>query len=46
MTNRLALILGFLILLGLALDTVLGWGVGIFLGRKLLNLIQGIAFWR
>ncbi|MDJ0824523.1 MAG: hypothetical protein QNJ16_03355 [Rhodobacter sp.] len=47
MTNTLALWLAALILGFLALDYfVLGWDVVIFLGRKLMELIEYIAFWR
>ena len=47
MTNRLALIL-FLLIAGLiALDvTQNASGVVIFLGRKFVDLIQLLAFWR
>lgn len=47
MTNRLALILGACILLGLGLDQYLADGANLlFLGRKLADLIEWLAFWR
>lgn len=46
MTNRIALGLGAAILVFLALDYALGLGWSIFLGRKFLDLIRLIAFWR
>ena len=46
MTNRIALGLGAVILVFLALDYVLGLGWSVFLGRKFLELIRLVAFWR
>ncbi|WP_198389278.1 hypothetical protein [Roseovarius faecimaris] len=47
MTNRIALILGLLILGGLALDAYfLNWANTLFLARKLADLIEYLAFWR
>ena len=46
MTNRIALGLGAAILAFLALDFALGFGWSVFLGRKFLELIRLIAFWR
>lgn len=47
MTNRLALTLAFLIVGFFALDAyVLNLGAGVFLGRKFLDLLQYMAFWR
>ncbi len=47
MTNTIALWLAALILGFLALDHfVLDWNVPLFLGRKLLDLIEWMAFWR
>lgn len=47
MTNTLALGLGTLILLGLGLDySLFAWENTIFLGRKLIDLIEWMAFWR
>ncbi len=47
MTNTIALWLAALILGFLALDYfVLDWDVPVFLGRKLLDLIEWMAFWR
>lgn len=47
MTNRLALIFGGLILALLALDMVLlGASNTVFLGKKMLDVIHWMAFWR
>ncbi|WP_413719950.1 hypothetical protein [Silicimonas sp. MF1-12-2] len=46
MTNRIALGLGAFILAFLALDYALGLGWGVVLGRKFLELIRLVAFWR
>ena len=46
MTNRIALGLGLFILAFLALDYFLGLGWSVFLGRKFLDLIRLVAFWR
>ncbi len=46
MTNRIALGIGLAILAILALDWVFGLGVFVFLGRRLLDLINLIAVWR
>ena len=46
MTNRIALGLAAVILAFLALDYALGLGWSVFLGRKFLELIRLIAFWR
>ena len=47
MTNTIALWLGALILGFLALDFLyLDWNVPVFLGRKLLELVEWLAFWR
>ncbi|MDT8327492.1 MAG: hypothetical protein RQ750_08935 [Roseovarius sp.] len=47
MTNKIALILGAMIAAGLIADLVLFDGDGVvFLGRKLLLLIEYVAFWR
>ena len=47
MTNKIAIFLGLAILLVVALDTfVFHWDLHIFIGRKLLDLISFIAFWR
>lgn len=47
MTNQIAIGLGLLILTLLGLDLALQGGAGsVFLFRKLLELIQLIAFWR
>ena len=47
MTNTIALIFAILICAFVALDHyVLEWGAVLFLFRKLLVLIEYIAFWR
>ena len=46
MTNRIALGLGLFLLALLALSFALGLDWHIFLGRKFLDLIRLIAFWR
>ena len=47
MTNKIALGLGLLILAAVALDLILaGSDHMIFLGKKLFELIEWIAFWR
>jgi hypothetical protein len=47
MTNRLALVLGLLIL-GVLLADILIFGADhlVFLGKKLFDLIDWLAFWR
>lgn len=47
MTNRIALVLGLLLIAALATDVLLyGSEHLIFLGKKLYELIDWIAFWR
>ncbi len=47
MTNRIAIILGLLILALLAIDTLIfGTRHLVFLGKKLFELIEWLAFWR
>lgn len=47
MTNRIAIILGLIIVGTIVLDVVLyGSEHMIFLGKKLAELIEWIAFWR
>lgn len=45
-TNRLAIILGSLIVGAIVLDAIMGWGVSLFLARRLVDLIEWIIFWR
>lgn len=47
MTNRIAIWIGLLIVLALAVDTVF-WGSDhlVFLGRKFFALLDWVAFWR
>ncbi|SFN70470.1 hypothetical protein SAMN04487859_10797 [Roseovarius lutimaris] len=47
MTNKIALILGAIIVAALIADQVIHDGQGaVFLGRKLVLLIEYVAFWR
>ena len=46
MTNRIAVGLGLVLIGLLALNFVLGLEWHIFLGRKFLDLVRLIAFWR
>ncbi len=47
MTNRIAIGLGFTIVAGLAIDYFMfGGGVPVFLGRRLVDVLEFIAFWR
>ena len=47
MTNRIALALGAMILLALGYDLLLDDMAGLlFLARKMLDLIDYLAFWR
>jgi hypothetical protein len=47
MTNRIAIVLG-LIILGLLLIDILIFGTEhiVFLGKKMFDLIEWVAFWR
>jgi hypothetical protein len=46
MTNRLALILGLLILGFVSADLVFDWGVTLYLARRFADLVEWLAFWR
>lgn len=47
MTNKLAVILGLMILAGVALDSTLNASQGsLFLARKFADLLEWVAFWR
>lgn len=46
MTNRIAVWIGLVLAAFFALNFVLGLEAHIFLGRKFLELIRLIAFWR
>lgn len=47
MTNRIAIVLGLLIVAGLAYDVLRNDVTGVlFLARKLMELIEYLAFWR
>ncbi|MEM1374303.1 MAG: hypothetical protein AAGF78_07975 [Pseudomonadota bacterium] len=47
MTNRLAIILGLIIVTAVILDQVFNDGVAsLFLSKRLLDLIEWLAFWR
>lgn len=47
MTNRIAIFLGLLILIGLVVDNIHYDSFGtLFLARKLVTLIEWLKFWR
>ena len=47
MTNRIAVVLGGLLVLAIVLDMALnGSDHLVYLGKKLVELIEWIAFWR
>ncbi len=46
MTNKIAIALGLLIVSLLVLNAVMGWEAHVFLGRKFIDLIEYLAFWR
>lgn len=47
LTNRIALWLGLILLLGIVADYALNDGSALFfLARKFLDLIEWVAFWR
>lgn len=46
MTNPIAFWIIVTIAAALILNFAMGWDAHIFLGRKFLDLIQWIAFWR
>lgn len=46
MTNRIALGIGIVLGVLLALDFVLGLGIFLYMARRLLDLIQIVAIWR
>ena len=46
MTNSIAIGLGLAILAVVAANAVFGWDLHIFLGRKLVEVIEWMAFWR
>ncbi len=47
MTNRLAIILGLILIIAITVDVMMyGSEHVIFLGKKLFELIEWIAFWR
>ena len=47
MPNRLALILGVLVVLAILADQVLNGGhAGLFLMRKFVDLVDYLSFWR
>jgi hypothetical protein len=46
MTNRLALILGLLILGFVGADLLFDWGATLFLARRFADLLEWLAFWR
>ena len=47
MTNQLAVVLGLLIVIGLGVDYVFfEWANCLFLSRKMVDMIEWMAFWR
>jgi hypothetical protein len=46
MTNRLAIILGLILLVIVIANAVFGWQLHIALGRRGAQLIEYMAFWR
>jgi len=46
MTNKIALIIGLVLVAILALDWIFGFGLAVFLGRRFLELISLVAIWR
>jgi hypothetical protein len=47
MSDRVALIIGLILLGAIVVDAIVfDWQVQIFIGRKLMTLIEHIAFWR
>lgn len=46
MTNRLAIIIGLLIVGLIVLDTVFDWGIVLFSLQKFTELTEWLAFWR
>ena len=47
MTNLIAIVLGLILITALAVDTMFyGTEHLIFLGKKMLELIEWVAFWR
>lgn len=47
MTNKLALVLGLMIAAAIVIDVSLnGTGHLVFLGKKLFQLLEWLAFWR
>ncbi len=46
MTNKIALGLGLIIVVFLVLNFIFGWDAHIFLGRKMIELTDWLAFWR
>lgn len=47
MTNRIAIILGFLIICAIAVDYIYyGTEHVVFLAKKMTDLIEWLAFWR
>ncbi len=47
MTNTISIWLGLLIVAALGVDAVMfDWAFTVYLGRKILELIEYLAFWR
>jgi len=46
LTDKIAVYLGLALFAFIAANFILGWELQIFLGRKLLELTEYLAFWR
>ena len=46
MSMRSWILLALLVALALAANALFGWGFHIFLGRKLADTVEWMAFWR
>ncbi len=47
MTNQVAVALGILIVIALGVDGIIfDWTYTIFVGRKFVDLVEWVAFWR
>ena len=46
MTNKIALVLGLIVVAFFILNFLFGWDAHIFLGRKMIEFTHWLAFWR
>lgn len=46
MTNKLAIVLGCVVVAAIVADQVLGLGWGLYLARRFVDLLGWVAFWR